>query len=152
MPAKRLFYGLRTALAVFAVAAFVSNTCTAKVLHNFAPKHLGGSEPVAGLVFDAAGNLYGTTEFGGASNLGTVFELMPNGDGTWMEKVLHSFSGPDGLGPLAGLIFDAAGNLYGTAGGGPKRAGVVFEFDAEKDNPVTLENVVVEFVYALVRN
>ena len=46
--------------------------------------------------------------------MGTVFELTPNGDGSWTESVLHSFNGSDGDDPFAGLIFDAAGNLYGT--------------------------------------
>ena len=53
------------------------------------------------------------------TTLGTVFELTPAGGGTWTEKVLHSFgSGADGTYPWAGLIFDAAGNLYGTTSGG----------------------------------
>jgi len=138
MPDKKSSVALRAVLAIFAVAAFASNTCTAKVLHNFAPKQLGGAEPLAGLVFDAAGNLYGTTKFGGASNDGTVFELIPNADGTWTQKVLHSFRGPDGCGPLAGLIFDAIGNLYGTTEGcGPKRAGIVFELVPNADGTWT---------------
>jgi uncharacterized repeat protein (TIGR03803 family) len=78
----------------------------------------GGSDPklpYAGLIFDKAGNLYGTTEFGGAYNQGTVFEITPNQNGAWTETVLYSFTGgADGAQPAAGLIFDAAGNLYGT--------------------------------------
>jgi uncharacterized repeat protein (TIGR03803 family) len=86
-----------------------------------------GANPYAGLIMDAAGNLYGTTEYGGSSDKGVVFELAP--DGT--ETVLYSFcqqSGcADGANPYAGLIMDAAGNLYGTAaGGGISNAGVVF--------------------------
>jgi uncharacterized repeat protein (TIGR03803 family) len=75
-----------------------------------------GANPLAGLVRDAAGNLYGTTELGGAYNWGTVFKLAPNPDGTWNGSVLYSFSFPDGY-PSA-LIFDPAGNLYGTGCGG----------------------------------
>lgn len=93
-----------------------------------------GKFPHAGLIFDAAGNLYGTTYLGGNHNFckgqgcGTVFELSPNGDGTWKEKVLHSFSGAKGAGPQAGLIFDRAGNLYGTAStGGKDGGGVAFK-------------------------
>jgi uncharacterized repeat protein (TIGR03803 family) len=70
-----------------------------------------GAIPVAGVVLDPAGNLYGTTENGGASNLGTVFKL----DTSNTESVLHSFTGaPDGATPVASVILDAAGNLYGT--------------------------------------
>jgi uncharacterized repeat protein (TIGR03803 family) len=70
-----------------------------------------GATPKAGLLRDAAGNLYGTTYYGGTSNFGTVFKL----DTTGEETVLHSFTGvPDGRYPYAGLVRDAAGNLYGT--------------------------------------
>src|ERR1039458_10538845 len=72
--------------------------------------------PYTGLVFDAAGNLYGATFYGGTYGAyGTVFELTPAGGGTWTEQVLHNFgNGTDGAEPLASLIFDGAGNLYGT--------------------------------------
>ena len=71
--------------------------------------------PYAALVFDKAGNLYGTTEFGGTSNQGTVFEVVPQSDGSWLESVLYSFTGnADGGQPHGSLIFDSAGNLYGT--------------------------------------
>jgi len=83
-------------------------------LYNFA----GGSDPklpYAGLVFDKAGNLYGTTELGGANNQGTVFEIIPNANGTWTETVLYNFTGSaDGGQPYGSLVFDGAGNLYGT--------------------------------------
>jgi uncharacterized repeat protein (TIGR03803 family) len=80
-----------------------------------------GTLPYAGLIMDKAGNLYGTTEFGGDGSCdfgvgcGTVFRL----DTTGNEIVLYSFMGPpDGAIPLAGLIMDKAGNLYGTTYGG----------------------------------
>jgi len=75
----------------------------------------GGAEPQAGFIQDADGNLYGTTSFGGNSacpqGCGTVFELSPNGDGTWMKRILHKFDGTDGNMPVADLVADAAGNL-----------------------------------------
>jgi uncharacterized repeat protein (TIGR03803 family) len=75
----------------------------------------GGS--TAGLIFDAVGNLYGTTELGGSDASGTVFELSPQGDGTWSESVLYSFGNQGPVAPYAGVIMDPAGNLYGTGGG-----------------------------------
>ena len=96
----------------------------------------GGSDPkfpYAGLIFDKAGNLYGTTEFGGANNQGTVFEITPNSNGSWTETVLYSFTGStDGGQPYGSLVLDAAGNLYGTTNfGGSSNCnlgcGTVFE-------------------------
>jgi len=105
-----------------------------KILYHFRNDTTDGSGPFAGVVFDAAGNLYGTTTFGGPSNLGTVFELARVGDYRYQEKVLWSFDGPDGNGPIGGLILDGAGNLYGMtpSGGNPgcdanAGCGVVFE-------------------------
>jgi uncharacterized repeat protein (TIGR03803 family) len=88
-----------------------------KVLHAFTGKD--GGNPYDGVIFDAAGNLYGTTVIGGAYNAGTVFELTPSGDGEWKEKVLYSFSGKNESAPEAGVILDTAGDLYGmTTDGG----------------------------------
>ena len=110
---------------VFEVTPGSSGTWTEKVLHSF--NGHDGEAPYAGLIFDASRNLYGTTEWGGALGRGTVFQLMPGSDGTWTEKVLHSFNGHDGGLPVAGLIFDAAGNLYGTTyAGGATSHGTVF--------------------------
>lgn len=94
-----------------------------------------GWEPL-GVIRDSAGNLYGTTLYGGAYqhngcifSCGTVFELSPNRDGAWTETILYSFTGgDDGANPQSGLVFDKAGNLYGsTVNGGVGRVGVVFE-------------------------
>jgi uncharacterized repeat protein (TIGR03803 family) len=75
-----------------------------------------GALPMSGLVVDSAGNLYGTTQYGGTYNFGTVYELSPSGEG-WTETVLYSFTGYGGREhsclPNAGLVFDQAGNLYG---------------------------------------
>jgi len=102
----------------------LDTTGTESVLYSFsgAPD---GANPTAGLIQDAAGNLYGTTSAGGASGFGTVFKL----DTTGKETVLYSFTGgTDGATPFAGLIRDAAGNFYGTAyGGGASGIGTVFK-------------------------
>ena len=87
-----------------------------------------GGNPYSPVILDAAGNVYGTTQSGGAANLGAVFELSPSGSG-WTENVLYSFTGsPDGSQPESGLTFDSAGNLYGTtADGGAGGSGTVFQ-------------------------
>jgi uncharacterized repeat protein (TIGR03803 family) len=132
MRGKTVPIGLMATLAIFAAILFVTSTGAAaeeKVLHSFNSNGTDGIHPQAGLIFDAAGNLYGTTSQGGSSSAGMVFELTPAGGGTWTEKVLYSFhGGADGSSPRAGLIFDAAGNLYGTTyNGGTTFAGTVFE-------------------------
>ncbi len=101
----------------------VDKTGAKTVLYSFA----GGSDganPVANLVRDAAGNLYGTTQNGGAFNWGTVFKL----DSAGHETVLYSFTGgTDGRNPSACVIVDSAGNLYGTTNtGGIADRGTVF--------------------------
>jgi uncharacterized repeat protein (TIGR03803 family) len=82
----------------------------------------------SGLTFDAKGNLYGVTGAGGDDNQGTIFELTPGAHG-WALHTLHSFDGQHGGSPNGGLIFDAAGNFYGTALGGPglQDGGLVYE-------------------------
>ncbi len=106
------------------------------MLHSF---NGSDGEGPTGLIFDAAGNLYGTTYYGGAHGRGTAFKLTPKADGSWTESVLHSFNTSDGAFPDAGLIFDAAGNLYGTTEGGGNSSvcdggcGTVFELIPQKD-------------------
>jgi uncharacterized repeat protein (TIGR03803 family) len=98
------------------------------VLHRF--KHNPGAEPYAGLTFDTVGNLYGTTFLGGPADAGTVFKLTARSGGGWAYSVLHVFQRTPALHPLAGLILDKAGNLYGTANfcdSGIDCQGVVFE-------------------------
>ena len=98
------------------------------VLYSFKNRGNDGINPRASLVFDTAGNLYGTT-YGGGLGFGTVFELSPAAGGVWTEKVLHRFksNGKDGMNPYAGLVIDAAGNLYGTTPAGGNGFGTVFE-------------------------
>jgi uncharacterized repeat protein (TIGR03803 family) len=100
------------------------------VLYRFRGYPVDGSSPPAGVIRDAAGNLYGTTYSGGANGAGIVFKL----DVTGQETVLYSFTlGADGGWPYAGLVRDKAGNLYGTASGGGNvpcgGCGVVFKLD-----------------------
>ena len=99
-------------------------------VHHFTGKD--GWLPYAGLIFDVAGNIYGTTYLGGDfSNCrygcGVVFRLKANSKGRWKEKVLHYFIEPPGAGPYGGLIFDAAGVLYGTTAGESGTLGSVFQ-------------------------
>ena len=105
----------------------LSPSGTETLLHSFTGG-AAGDNPYAGLIQDAAGNLYGTTYGGGSSacdqGCGTVFRVSPSG----AKVVLHGFTGTDGNHPFAGLIQDAAGNLYGTtAVGGAHGWGVVFK-------------------------
>jgi uncharacterized repeat protein (TIGR03803 family) len=99
---------------------------TEKVLYRFGAG-TDGATPLSAVTMDAAGNLYGTTSMGGAYGYGTVFQLTPGS--TWKETILHSFqNGNDGSIPYAGLISDAAGNLYGgTTQGGSAGGGTTFE-------------------------
>jgi uncharacterized repeat protein (TIGR03803 family) len=128
-------------MAVFAAltAALVLVPCARasgkeKVLYSFKGGN-DGTTPVAALVADNAGNLYGVTVSGGAYGDGTVFELARSGRG-WRESVLHTFGGTgDGRGPYGGLVLDGAGDLYGTTESGgivtggcsPNGCGTVFK-------------------------
>jgi uncharacterized repeat protein (TIGR03803 family) len=103
---------------------------TESVLYRFTGQRDGGDP--SGVVFDRAGNLYGTTSWSGDGASGTVFELSPT-PGGWIDTVLYSFKGENGVSPESGVIFDGAGNLYGTtAYGGPydcqyEHCGTVFQ-------------------------
>jgi uncharacterized repeat protein (TIGR03803 family) len=110
------------------------NAWTSTVLYRFTNSP-DGSFPTGPLVFDKAGNLYGTTQYGGGSGgyntFGTIFELSPpsSGSGTWTETILYRFqSSPDAEYPNGGLVIDSKGNLYGTTiGGGSCGDGTVFQ-------------------------
>lgn len=120
---------------VFELSPDSAGKWTETVLYSF----LGGDdgfEPMGSLIFDASGNLYGTTYGGGGSNIhcttnscGTVFELSPNTKDPWTEQVLYRFNGStDGSSPVSGVIQDSVGNLYGTTlYGGSNENGTVFE-------------------------
>jgi uncharacterized repeat protein (TIGR03803 family) len=93
-----------------------------------------GGFPVAGVIRDSVGNLYGTTQIGGAQSLGAVYKVDNSGN----ETVLHSFAGGnDGAFPFACLIRDGAGNFYGTTTeGGPSNTGTVFKLDPSGNETV----------------
>jgi uncharacterized repeat protein (TIGR03803 family) len=127
-----------TLAALLLVAARPAQAQTETVLYNFCsqPNCSDGANPQSNLIADAAGNFYGTTVNGGLFGYGTVFELSPNGSGGWNETVLYSFTGgADGANPVAPVIFDSAGNLYGTTEYlGPSFSGSVFQLSPKEPN------------------
>jgi uncharacterized repeat protein (TIGR03803 family) len=141
MRSKKPGFSLTIAMAIFSAAVVLEGTSavaqTERALYSFGGLlDVNGSSPQAALAFDAAGNLYGTTKYGGSFSFegelgyGTVFELSPTAGGGWTETVLHSFNddGVDGVAPESALVLDAAGNLYGTTySGGAHDYGTVFE-------------------------
>jgi uncharacterized repeat protein (TIGR03803 family) len=120
---------------VFRLTQSSSGQWEETVIHNFQGND--GATPQSGLFMDGAGNLFGTTSSGTrccsappkrGPCCGTVYELTPGAKGAWKETVLHNFTGGnDGLGPVGGVIVDAAGNLFGTTSSGARGYGVVFE-------------------------
>jgi len=96
-----------------------------RVIHTFTGPNGDGENPFSPVIFDKAGNLYGTTASAGSSaclkqhsDCGTIFELSPNGKGGWKETVLYRFRGSDGAFPTGSLTFDSLGNLFGTTNSG----------------------------------
>jgi len=165
-PAKCLNSLLLLSVAMFALTSVASAEWKESVLYSF-QGGTDGATPAGGVVFDAAGNLYGATTDGGAANCsgpfqcGTVYQLKPparKGD-PWTETVLYIFKGTaanDGASPFGGLVMDASGNLYGTTGydgtgncllfGGRVGCGTVYELSppAKKGGPWT-ETVLYSF-------
>ena len=136
---------LAVTLTLISGAGATAGAQTFKVLYSFGA-YPDGNTPLAGLLMDAAGNLYGTTTYGGNNNscpggigCGTVFKLDTNG----VETVLHNFNGPDGANPSASVIMDSKGDLYGTTefGGrlqdctdtGGAGCGVVFKLNGKTE-------------------
>jgi uncharacterized repeat protein (TIGR03803 family) len=135
MNCKRFLGAVRATLIVaILLAPGAGAQSKYKTLHRFTGGK-DGAAPFANLIFDSAGNLYGTTCWGGAHGFGTVFRLAPNADGRWTEKVIHHFTGgKDGGQPYAGLIFDQSGNLYGTTTrGGANDNGTVFQLTPNRN-------------------
>jgi uncharacterized repeat protein (TIGR03803 family) len=112
---------------IFKLSLNPDGSWSESVLYSFSGND--GKFPSAALVFDKVGNLYGTTRQGGLYGGGLAFELSPSPGGTWTETVLHNFgNGSDGSGLSSELVFDAAGNLYGTTElGGVHHGGTVFK-------------------------
>jgi hypothetical protein len=127
---------LLTLIAILVLVPGVWAQTNFKTLYAFTGGNDGGV-PAAGLIFDAAGNLYGTTLLGGqlqacaqdiGQGCGVVFKLTPNANGGWSETVLNRFGNHPGAFPEANLIFDSAGNIYGaTMGDQTTTFGSVFE-------------------------
>jgi uncharacterized repeat protein (TIGR03803 family) len=127
------FCGGQTGIGCGVVFELIPNgdgTWTQKELHLFNYNGRDGVDPFATVVFDAAGNLYGTTAEGGSGNEGTVYKLSPNANGSWSEQILHAFSnnGQDGESPRGSLLIDSSGDIYGTTvWGGTYGKGTAFE-------------------------
>jgi len=117
---------------VFMLTASENPNWVETVLWNFG-SGTDGATPKCTLAFDASGNLWGTTTSGGANGAGTIFELSPGVSG-WTETFLYSFiGGTDGAAPVAGVIFDPDGDIYGTTtGGGDYNRGTAFELLASQ--------------------
>jgi hypothetical protein len=121
------FYGLCG--VVFKLSPTVSGPWSESVLYSFSGG-ADGATPAAGVIVDSAGNLYGTTEYGGGNadcgsyGCGVVFKMAQVSGGAWKEVLLHTFDGGDGESPTEPLTFGSGDNLYGTASG---IGGVVFE-------------------------
>src|SRR5258708_27455562 len=146
--ARQVIGGSANSGTVFELSKNADGSWTETVLYSFQ----GGSDgfnPWAGLTFDAAGNLYGTTLGGGGSancgsgGCGTVFKLTKGSSGTWTESILYAFQGgSDAAAPANPLIFDAQGNIYGTTlYGGPTLCntgcGVLYEATPTASGPGT---------------
>jgi len=116
------------------------------VLYAFTGTPDGAYPRYVNLAFDHAGDVYGTTSEGGMYGYGTTFELTPSGSG-YSESILHNFAGnPDGESPYAGVVLDAAGNVYGTTSdGGNCDYGCGTVYQLMPSNGGWLENVLVDF-------
>jgi uncharacterized repeat protein (TIGR03803 family) len=131
--------GAHDAGTVFELRATSRKRWKLTTLYAFKGQPDGGS-PYGGLVADSAGDLYGTTYYGGASGMGSVFELARGAHGRYRERVLYSFQGgSDGSSPTATLVLES-GELYGTtsAGGGSCGCGTLFKVDTKSGGETVL--------------
>jgi uncharacterized repeat protein (TIGR03803 family) len=116
MDAAGNFYGTTSSCGTHMLGTVweVRKTGKERLLHSFAGGTTDGEYPLAGVIVDAAGNLYGDTETGGAANVGTVYEISKSGRFT----LLHSFDGTDGKYPYGSFVQNAKGTLFGTTQNG----------------------------------
>jgi uncharacterized repeat protein (TIGR03803 family) len=131
--------GAHSAGTVFELSATTKKLTT---LYAFKGTPDAGS-PYGGLLADASGNLYGTTYYGGANGLGSVYELIHNSNGKYRERVLYSFKGgSDGSSSTSTLVFGKSGDLYGTtsAGGGSCNCGTIFKVNAKSGKEAVLHS------------
>ncbi len=114
--------------AVYELSPHSGGSWTENLIYSFTNSNGDGYRPFGGVAIDGNGNVYGTTQDGGSSNQGSVYQLSPNGTGGFNESVIYSFMGSnDGAFPLTPLSIDTAGNLYGTSDEGANFSGTVFE-------------------------
>jgi len=127
------FYGKGTVFELTPNAGSWTET----VLYNFGTNSADGIYPQGSVIFDSAGNLHGTTYYGGSSTncgfgCGTIFQITPGSNG-WTETALYSFVGSNGQNPRCGLVMDSKGSLYGTTEiGGSHGAGTVFQLSGSQ--------------------
>ena len=144
-PQKALRSVLATSVVVITVVVASWAARQEKVLYTLTA--VEGEDPVASLIVDADGTLYGTAASGGSKRCGAAFALSPAGNGGWSESTLHDFGcGPsDGKSPQSALVFDQSGNLYGsTANGGRNDCGIIFKLTLLSDGSWA-ESVVHDF-------
>ena len=135
-------YGLAFELTRARVSSSASGTWTYHIMHRFASFPTDGGYPGSGLVLDKFGNAYGVSYNGGANGNGTVYKLTPitAAPGAWAETQIYSFPADlqNGGFPVGNLVFDKAGNLYGSAGGGtgcnPYGCGVIFKLTPQANS------------------
>ena len=123
------YYGGADGLgSIYQLTRATGGNWSEQILYGFQAGEDGNSS-ISNLVFDTGGNLYGTTSEGGLGS-GTIFELAPNGNGTWTESLPHLFAGPpDGAFPYAGMVGDGTGIFYGaTVHGGTSGEGAIYLF------------------------
>ena len=138
--------GRHSAGTIFMLTPGSNGTWHKKILHSFTGGKDGATGSLGDLIFDAAGNIYGIAEQGGAYGAGTVYKLSPSPTGRWTLTTLYAFKGmPDAGFPYGGLTWDAAGNLYGTTYfGGNAGMGSVYQL-TPGPNSTWQENVLYNF-------
>jgi uncharacterized repeat protein (TIGR03803 family) len=136
--------------AIFELKPLSNGTWREQTLYSFSNSAVDGHYPGANLLFDAAGNLYGTTQEGGLKNVGVVFKLTPSSSGGWKETILYSlpYKQKHWADSDYPLTMDAAGNLYGVTNiGGELDGGYVFKLSPTSSGPWTFTTLYLFGVY-----